>query len=106
GRYYVRLKAYSNFSGVTLKGSYTGSTTPPPPPPPPPGGKNELQNGVAQTNLSAATGDALVYTFNVPSGATDIRFDMSGGTGDADLYTRFGSEPTDATYDCRPYKSG
>jgi serine protease len=31
---------------------------------------------------------------------------MSGGTGDGDLYVRRGSEPTTATYDCRPYKTG
>jgi hypothetical protein len=31
---------------------------------------------------------------------------ISGGTGDADLYTRFGSRPTTATYDCRPYIGG
>jgi hypothetical protein len=31
---------------------------------------------------------------------------MSGGTGDADMYVKFGSAPTDTSYDCRPYKSG
>jgi hypothetical protein len=31
---------------------------------------------------------------------------MSGGTGDADMYVKFGSEPTDTVYDCRPYVSG
>ena len=31
---------------------------------------------------------------------------MSGGSGDADLYTRFGSQPTTSSYDCRPYASG
>ncbi|WP_305879906.1 M4 family metallopeptidase [Simiduia sp. 21SJ11W-1] len=75
----------------------------PPPPPPPPG---ELANGVPVTGLAAATGDDVIYTLQVPAGATNIRFEMSGGTGDADLYTRFGAEPTDSTYDCRPYASG
>ena len=27
------------------------------------------------------------------------------GTGDADLYVKFGAQPTDAAYDCRPYGS-
>ncbi len=31
---------------------------------------------------------------------------MSGGTGDADLYVRSGSQPTTTTYTCRPYLSG
>ena len=29
----------------------------------------------------------------------------SGSTGDADLYVRKGSAPTDTTYDCRPHKA-
>ena len=29
-----------------------------------------------------------------------------GGTGDGDLYVRFGSQPTTSAYDCRPYASG
>ncbi|GAA6170752.1 hypothetical protein NBRC116592_04220 [Colwellia sp. KU-HH00111] len=31
---------------------------------------------------------------------------LSGGTGDADMYIRRGSQPTSSTYDCCPYKSG
>ena len=27
------------------------------------------------------------------------------GTGDGDLYVKFGSEPTTTSYDCRPYAS-
>ena len=42
----------------------------------------------------------------VPAGATNLTFKTSGGTGDADMYVKFGSEPTDSSYDCRPYASG
>jgi hypothetical protein len=31
---------------------------------------------------------------------------ISGGSGDADMYVRLGAEPTDTSYDCRPYKNG
>ena len=31
---------------------------------------------------------------------------MMTGTGDADLYVRFGATPTASTYDCRPYLDG
>lgn len=31
---------------------------------------------------------------------------MSGGTGDADLYVRQGSQSTTNNYNCRPYKNG
>ena len=70
------------------------------------GGDSVLDNGVAKTNLSGTTGDQDFYTMEVPAGATDLSFVMSGGTGDADLYVRFGSQPTQSTYDCRPYRSG
>jgi hypothetical protein len=43
---------------------------------------------------------------SVPSGASNLTFTSSGGTGDADMYVKFGSAPTDSSYDCRPYKSG
>lgn len=76
-----------------------GGTTPPPPPT-----GNVLANGVAKTNLGSST--ELSFTMEVPAGATDLTFDMSGGTGDADLYVKFGSAPTSSSYDCRPYKGG
>jgi len=65
-----------------------------------------LENGVVKTNLTATRGNDLVYTMNVPAGATDINFATTGGSGDADLYVKFGTAPTDSSYDCRPYKSG
>ncbi|VAW37289.1 hypothetical protein MNBD_GAMMA01-3 [hydrothermal vent metagenome] len=70
----------------------------------PPG--NELTNGVAETGLSGSTGSEVQYTMVVPAGASSLSFVMSGGTGDADIYVRFGSAPTTSTYDCRPYIGG
>ncbi|MFK8017182.1 MAG: S8 family peptidase [Gammaproteobacteria bacterium] len=73
---------------------------------PPPGGGSVLQNGVAKTGLSGGTGSELRFTLAVPAGASDLRFVMSGGSGDGDLYVRFGSPPTTGSYDCRPYIGG
>jgi endonuclease I len=56
--------------------------------------------------LAAATGAELRFTLAVPSGASNLRFQISGGTGDADLYVRFGVAPTTTSYDCRPFLSG
>ncbi|WP_444997791.1 M20/M25/M40 family metallo-hydrolase [Aliikangiella sp. IMCC44359] len=98
-------KLAAAYVGELAKGG-TGTTPDPDPDPDPNPGGNELQNGVAKTGLSASTGSDLKYTFKVPSGATNIKFEMSGGSGDADLYVKFGSAPTDSSYDCRPYKSG
>ncbi len=69
-------------------------------------GGSVLQNGVAKTGLSGASNSQTRYTMVVPAGATSLNFTISGGTGDADLYVRFGSAPTLGTYDCRPYIGG
>ncbi len=70
------------------------------------GGGNVLANGVPVTGLSANTGTMLAYTLAVPAGASNLAIAISGGTGDADLYVKFGSAPTTSSYDCRPYLSG
>ena len=72
---------------------------------PPPTG-TLLEKGVPKTGLSGAAGNQTIYTMNVPAGASGLRFTMSGGSGDADMYVRFGAAPTTSTYDCRPYLNG
>jgi vibriolysin len=53
------------------------------------------------SNLSGAKSSSKNYSYVTPTGATALRFQLAGGTGDADLYVRFGSAPTTTTYDCR-----
>jgi serine protease len=69
-------------------------------------GSGVLQNGVPVSGISGASGSLQYWTMSVPAGASGLKFTIAGGTGDADLYVRFGSAPTTATYDCRPYLSG
>jgi len=84
------LLAYSRFGGGT----------------PPPSGPTELDNGVAVSGLSGATNSEIFFTIDVPAGAENLVVQMSGGSGDADVYTRFGAEPTTSTYACRPWLNG
>lgn len=65
-----------------------------------------LTNGVAKTDLAGAQAEDLHYTMDVPAGASNLQFQISGGTGDADIYVRFGAAPTTTTYDCRPFING
>jgi vibriolysin len=98
GDYYVSLRAYSAYSGVTLTGTYggTGGSCP----------DTVLTNGVSKTGLAGATSSAQYFCLpNVPSGKA-LSFKISGGTGDADMYTRFNARPTTSTYACRPYLNG
>jgi serine protease len=57
-------------------------------------------------NISVATSAWRYYTVTVPAGRTNLTVNISGGTGDADLYVRRGANPTTTTYDCRPYRTG
>jgi hypothetical protein len=59
-----------------------------------------------RTGLSGATSSWQHFPVTVPAGATSFVVNQSGGTGDADLYVRQGSQPTTTAYNCRPYKAG
>ncbi|RKH11274.1 peptidase M4 [Corallococcus sp. CA047B] len=72
-------------------------------PPPPP--CTVLPNNTTVSSLSGAVGSKQYYCFDVPAN-TASSVSISGGTGDVDLYTRFGNAPTATTYGCRPYLNG
>ncbi len=66
----------------------------------------ELLNGVPITDLSALVGRRQEFFIQVPAHAKTVTFNITGTSGDADLYVRFGAPPTVNTYDCRPYEFG
>ncbi|MBB6599865.1 S8 family serine peptidase [Luteimonas sp. MC1825] len=70
------------------------------------GGGSVLQNGVPVSGIAGAASSTQSWTISVPAGASNLTIASSGGTGDADLYVRFGSAPTTTAYDCRPYRAG
>jgi pre-peptidase len=92
GQYFVMIRGFAAFSGVTLTGRTT--TTP------------SLVNGVPVTNISGASGSQQFWKLAVPAGRTSLTFTISGGTGDADLYVRVGAKPTTSTFNCRPFLNG
>jgi C1A family cysteine protease len=75
-------------------------------PTPDPEPDNELDNGEVVNDLAGSSGQWQYFTIKVPAGASDLRIEISGGTGDADLYVKAGSQPTRSDYDCRPYRWG
>lgn len=92
GRYHVMVRAYGNISNYDLVGNYTVGG----------GGSDSFED----SNLSASRGQWKYYTLEVTAGMTSLTANMSGGTGDADLYVRFGAQPTTSNWECRPYTSG
>ena len=77
---------------------------PPGPPPPPPA--TELTNGVTVTGITVGANGEVKYQLVVPNGATNLLFAMYGGTGDADIYVKYGTPPTNSSFDCRPFRFG
>nr|WP_136251387.1 S8 family serine peptidase [Ningiella ruwaisensis] len=57
-------------------------------------------------NLSDSRNNWKRYTWNVPAGVSTLTISISGGSGDADLYIKRGSQPETNSYDCRPYRNG
>lgn len=71
-----------------------------------PTGTEITTNPATYSNLSGSAGGEDRYYLDIPAGATNLSISTSGGTGDVDLYYRFGAEPTTGVYDCRPYQGG
>jgi len=92
GSYFVMIRGFSAFSGVTLTGRTTSTAA--------------LTSGVPVTNISGASGSQQFWKLSVPAGKTSLVFTISGGTGDADLYVRLGAKPTTSTFTCRPFLNG
>lgn len=64
-----------------------------------------LTNKVAKTGLAGAKASSQYFTYQSTS-TGNLQIATSGGTGDVDLFVKFGSKPTSNSYDCRPYKNG
>jgi V8-like Glu-specific endopeptidase len=98
---FVMVRGYSAAT-FDLQVSYTkpGTSTPTEPTEPEPAGEQTVQ-----VSGSVAKGEFRQHeVFAVAAGST-FRVVMSG-TGDPDLYVRFGFAPTTSAYNCRPYRSG
>ncbi len=95
GTWYIMIRGYSAFSSITLLASYGGG-----------GSGNVLENGVPVRDLSGDPGSERLFRFDLPAGQTNLRIEMSGGTGDADLYVRLKSPPTTTEWDYRPFQAG
>lgn len=60
-------------------------------------------DGLAASGAIAKNEEQRWSTPTLPAGAYEF---VMSGTGDADLYVRIGAAPTEAQFDCRPYRTG
>ena len=65
-----------------------------------------LINGIPVNNIESPTGEELFWMITVPPGMPKLEIKISGGTGDADLYTIKDVLPTVCKWDCRPFLAG
>ncbi len=64
-----------------------------------------LSNGQTIT-INGGGGSSQYFSVSVPTNASNLSIDISGGSGDADLYVRYNATPTTSNYNCRPYLWG
>lgn len=65
-----------------------------------------LANNTPVSNLAGTQGSVANFKFAVPSGVSSVTFTISGGSGDADLYVKYGQTATTSVWDQRPYLGG
>jgi hypothetical protein len=96
GTYFIMIRGYLPYAGLTLKATY--------------GPQGEqikvLENEVPVTDLSGATDSETFFKIIVPPDQALLRIEISGGTGDADLYVKKGEKPTAKSWDYCPYLHG
>jgi len=68
--------------------------------------ESPLANGVSVPGIVDGTGGWKHYQIAVPIGASHLVVTITGGTGDADLYVRYGAQPTAGAYDYCPSLGG
>ena len=92
GTYYIMIRGYRAYTGVTLKATYG------------PGSEQikTLDNCVPVTDLTGAQDGEAFYKIDVPAGQSSLQIKISGGTGDADLYVKKGEKPTAKSWDYHP----
>jgi serine protease len=103
GTYYARLYSAATFTGVSLTGTYVmtdgqpGCTS-----------TSSLTYNTPMTGVTAPPGGfSCDYTLSVPTGATNLVFTTTGGSGStAHLYVKREGAPNLASYDCRANTSG
>ncbi len=98
GTYNVTLTVTDN-GGLSTEARTTATITD--------GGATVLGNGVPITGISGAQSSEKGYYIHIHgTNPSNLNINISGGTGDADIYIKQGSMPTRNVYDCQSGKAG
>ncbi len=100
---YVMVRGYASAT-YTVNVSWLEPDGAAPPPPPPPPSTSGTEQTDTQSGSVARRQNATFPAYSVVGG-THFTATMTG-SGDPDLYVRFGAAPSTSSYDCRPYVNG
>jgi hypothetical protein len=89
GTWYIMLRGHDVYSGVTLLAHYEAAVP------------TGLTNGVPVTGISAGDDTERLYSIDVPAGQSILEVTTSDGTGNVDLYVKYGSAPSRFDFDSR-----
>ncbi|PNQ57666.1 alkaline serine protease, partial [Vibrio agarivorans] len=81
-----------------------GGPNPPNPPAPIPNPSEELVSGLPVNWLSSLSGEKAYYHMDLEAGK-QLTVVTIGGFGNADMYLKFGEQPTLSSWDCRPLQN-
>jgi hypothetical protein len=95
GTWHVLVQGLQAFTSATLVGSYQVTV-----PPEPVVESERLRNGVPRPGIDGEVNSEQRFHLIVPEDAETLRFELSRGTGDADLYVSEGREPTMTSFQC------
>ncbi|HEX8319855.1 fibronectin type III domain-containing protein [Longimicrobium sp.] len=66
----------------------------------------ELVLDTPLTGLAGPYGTEAYYAVSVPAGTATLSIGTSGGTGDVDLFVRYGEAPSTSRFDCQSWSAG
>lgn len=66
-------------------------------------GTTTLSNNAVVPGISGSKDSQRFYKITVPSGQSQLTISISGGTGDCDLYVKYGAAPSKTNWNYRPY---
>ena len=107
-----KISSVSGSPNLLLQTTF-GTTTPTPTPTPTPTTPTPTPTpgdvdpiDVIREDISVNRRSWVRYTLALDEGYSSLSVNISGGTGDADLYVNYGSQSSTTSYDCRPFLSG
>ena len=98
GAWKIGVNAFTDYTGANVTATWAPAKATATPPAPAQG-----QGSPFTRTVSGAVGTWERSSVEIPADTASLSVVLSGGMGAADLYVRFGEQPSEALFDCRPF---